>query len=257
MNTIEIISNETSVVVLQRLWIEKFKSLTTYNIIKKYFSKGLAIKDIISMEIDQLVDFLRIPSVITISKECLHRIYLLCISRHNFPNELKNINIFLIGYIIAFYPTVIFNNMTNLESKLIKITSQLLITFEKICEIIYTSDKHLFQDVPYELTKDFLSILFEYFKCYNEWKSFDKNIIIYRIKDTLISLYQADKKISKNYNLKIELETQIIKLRNKLEQIAGVNVLNEFDKQHSELVIGRLTHEQLLHELMLNPSFKM
>jgi hypothetical protein len=81
--------------------------------------------------------------------------------------------------------------------------------------------------------------------------------------------------------LKVEFRTQIERLRSKLQQIAGVDALNRFDEQRrirpcqpplasSSLgggggpgssayaaLPGRMTNEQLAHELLMDPTFQL
>jgi hypothetical protein len=226
-------SKEKSVILLQRLWLNKFKSLTTFNIIKHYLLEGITISHVQTMGFDSLLNFIRSKIVISTSKACLKRIHLLCILRHGFSNEFitPNIRIFISGFMIAYYPTDVFKNIGTLESKLIKTSISLLETFDKICEIIYKSDKHCFQDVPNELTKDFCSMLFLYLKYFKEWKAPNTNKLLCRIKHSLIQLYQVEKTISEDsISIKEKIHINIMNLRNKLKEHGGLEELKKFDE---------------------------
>jgi hypothetical protein len=273
---------QSSIIFLQRLWKKKFKQLTTYRIIEYLFSIGLTIEHVKSINFELLVVFLREKSIISATKACLQRIHQLCIIRHgsqNSENINVNVRVFLASFMIAYHPTSVFEDIGTLEKALIEATIPLLTTFQNICKIIRISAKHSFQDVPYELTKDFLTMLFEYFKRFKAWKVPDEAKLTCRLKHALIALYQAKEHLPPNEpedsKLKIELRVQIERLRNKLQQIAGVDALLKFDEQReinknsvnrtNNLVSGRtytslperLNNEQLAHELLVNPEFKL
>ena len=133
-------------------------------------------------------------------------------------------------------------------------------------------------------------MLFEYLKRFKAWKVPDEAKLTCRIKHALIALYQAEEHLPpdepEDSKLKIEFRTQIERLRSKLQQIAGVDALNQFDEQRRAGRIpggsggegsgggsggggsggaggayaalpGRMTNEQLAHELLLDPTFQL
>lgn len=274
-------SKEEAIVFLQRLWKRKFKSLTLHNIIEYLFSIGSTIEHIKSLRFELFTVFINEKSIISANKACFQRIYKLCILRHGniVPENINiNIKIFLSAFMVAYHKTRVFENMDTLEISLHNASEPLIITFQNICMIIKTSNNHSFQDVPKELSKYFLMTLIEYFKCFKEWEVPDKIKLIRRIKNALITLYRT-KNIShnefENSNLKNELDAQIIRLRDKLKQIAGIESLNQFDiEQNSGIntvydnsfldttqstifsVTNNDTNEYLAHEILLNPDFK-
>ena len=110
----------------------------------------------------------------------------------------------------------------------------------------------------------------------------DEAKLTYLIKHALIALYQAEEHLPpdepKDSKLKIEFHTQIERLRGKLQQIAGADVLTRFDEQRRAGQVpegsggggaaggaggayaalpGRMTNEQLAHELLLDPTFQL
>lgn len=236
---------QSSIVYLQRLWKRKFKLLTTYHIIEYLLSIGLTNEHIQSINFESLVILLKKKSIISASKKCLQRIYQLCIYRHgSFESydisENINVNIFLGSFMIIYHPTNVFENMDTLEKQLFEYTNKMLKTFQNICNIIHTSSNHCFQDVPYELSKDFLTMLFEYIKCFKAWKTPNEVIIIIQhIKTALIALYDAKNHLSHDEPddsiIKIYLHTKINQLRNKLQQIAGLEKLTQFDEEYNLL----------------------
>ena len=98
-----------------------------------------------------------------------------------------------------------------------------------------------------------------------------------RIKHALIALYQAEQHLPSDEpadsKLSLEFRTQIERLRSKLQQIAGPAALIEFDRNRASGIAlvpspcsasgaysalpGRLTNEQLAHELLLDPAFQL
>lgn len=267
---------ESSIVFLQRLWKNKFKLLTTYHIIKYSFSIGVTIKHIKSISYESLVVFLKEKQILSASKVLFQRIHKLCILRHGNNNtsiKIVNIGEYLVAFIIACHHNYVFQEINTLENALIEVSIQMLTTFENICNIIHTSAKHNFQDVPYEFTKDFIEILSKYLKYLREWKISDETKVICRIKTNLIKLYQQEKYLlhnkSINHKYIIELQTQIEILRNKLKIIAGLEMLKQFDEERNYLITSKneydnlvndrtnsIFNEQLIHEILLNPKFQ-
>ena len=235
---------QLSIVYLQRLWNRKFKLLTTHHIIEHLFSLGLTNEHVQSINFESLVVFLKKKSILLASKKCLLRIYQLCFNRHGSSNifnmsENKNVRIFLASFMITYYPTHVFESMGTLEKPLFESSEKMLKTFQNICNIIHTSPNHCFHDVPHELSEKFLTMFFEYINCFKTWKTPDEAIIVQRIKNALIALYNAKDHLSHNNsnysNLQIELDTQINRLRTKLRQIAGLEKLAQFDEEHKPL----------------------
>ena len=185
---------------------------------------------------------------------------------------------------IAYRPTHVFESMGALEHALLEATTPLLDAFEKICACIQ-KDK-AFSEVPPELTKDFPTLLFEYLKRFKAWKGPDEAKLTCRIKHALVALYQAEQHLPsdepEDSKLRMEFRTQIERLRSKLQQIAGAEALQKFDDDRLSGALpgggdapggggsdkgtgggayaalpGRMTNEQLAHELLLDPTFQL
>ena len=175
-----------------------------------------------------------------VSKSCLQRIILLSKIRHGSPSiflKPEIISVFLAGFVIANRPTQLLDGMSTLEQALHGSAKPLLTVFEKICAHIQSSPARSFQEVPHELTKDFLTVLFEYLKRFAAWKRerYCDPRVACRIKHALYALYIAEQHLPpdepEDSKLKIELRTRIERLRYKLQQICGVDALNEIDEQ--------------------------
>ena len=136
---------------------------------------------------------------------------------------------------IAFRPTDVFESMGALEQALYDSATPLMASFERICSCIRASPNHTFQEVPHELTRDFPTMLLEYLKRFKAWKVPDEAKLTSRIKHALVALYQAEEHLPpdepEDSKLRTEFRTQIERLRSKLQQIAGVDALKQFDEQ--------------------------
>lgn len=181
---------------------------------------------------------------------------------------------------IAYRPSHVFESMGALEKALFDSSVPLLQTFEKIVKCICSKPNGCFSDVPAEFTELFPSMLFEFLRRFKAWKVPDEIKLTCRIKHALIALYQAQEHLPPeepdDSKLKIEFRTQIERLRSKLQQIAGVDAVAQFDEQRGtgnvQAIVGegtntgagayaslpgRMTNEQLAHELLLDPVFQL
>ena len=268
-----------AVLKIQRNWLH-LRFNTTNRIIQSFLSRNLTIDFVKSISFESLVIFLREKPIIAIAKKCLQRVHILSTYTHGSPIESPvNVHIFLASYIIAYRPTHVFESMGTLEQELFEVAYPLTVKFENICNIIKSSKYHSFVEVPLELSKDFIIVLYEYLKRFQAWKVPDEAKLICRIKHALTALYQAQLHLPPDEpddsKLKIEFNTQILRLRNKFRQISGIDALNIFDEQrNTNLLINRsdvfndsngictslpvkLSNEQLAHELLINPSFEL
>ncbi len=228
---------------------------------------------------EELVVHLREKPVIAATKSILMRIHHLSTLRHGSPRlavapERVNVRVFLAAYMIALRPTHVFEAMGSLEQSLFEAALPLLNTFQRIVERVASAGS--FQGVASDLSCDFPTTLLEYLKRFKEWKVPDEAKLTCRIKHALIALYNAQQHLPpdepEDSKLKVEFRTQIERLRAKLQQIAGADALAEFDANHTvhsacaggcnalssyATMSGRMTNEQLAHELLLYPAFQL
>jgi hypothetical protein len=213
------------------------------------------------------------------------RVHHLSTFRHGSPRlavmpENVNVRVFLAAYMIALRPTHVFEAMGALEQSLFEAALPLINTFQRIVERIASAGS--FQGVASDLSCDFPTMLFEYLRRFKAWKVPDEAKLTCRIKHALIALYNAQQQLPPNEpedsKLAVEFRTQIERLRGKLQQIAGAAALAEFDasraavsaveraggaccsaSSHSSCATlsGRMTNEQLAHELLLDPAFQL
>jgi hypothetical protein len=191
-------------------------------------------------------------------------------------SDTVNVRVFLACFMIAFRPTYVFETMGSLEMQLFEVGGALMAAFERITGAVERFAS--FAAVPADVTEGFTQLLFSYLRHFKAWKIPDEVKLSGRIKHGLVALYGAERQLPLNEpadsRLKVELHTQIERLRGKLSQIAGPAALVEFDEQllHAPLahpqqalarlggsvrVSERLTNEQLAHELLLDPAFQL
>jgi len=268
---------------IQRYWRNRFIHCTTTKYLDTHANSGMTSEHAKSISFEALVQVLRDKRIIDITRNALQRVHLLTTFRHGSPSkalspENVNVRVFLAGFMIAYRPTHVFENMGTLEQALFEAATPLIATFEKIYESF--RERGSFAKVPHSLTKDFPTLLFEYLKKFKAWKVPDENKLKMRIKHALIALYQAEEHLPPDEpadsKLKKEFSTQIERLRSKLQQIGGVDALDRFDAERAAghvhtgnpgnppggssayaALPGRLTNEQLAHELLLDPGFQL
>ena len=220
--------------------------------------------------------FLRETPIIAVTKRCLQRIHNLAIQRHGlFVDAMTpcciNVRVFLSAYLIVFKTRHVFEQMAKSERNVFRSAVQMLLSFESILKCIKAN--HSFQDVDKDVSLKFQPLLFEYLRDFKLWKVPDELKLTQRIKRSLTTLYNVNGHLSHKTesNLRIEFKTQIDRLRGKLEQIAGKDCLDEFDRlrsaqvavQHVEIEDSyetnqtHFTNEELIHELLIDPAFQL
>lgn len=268
--------------VIQR-FMRRSKDFTTRRIVELFCTGGPSIQRVKSISFEALVVFLREKNIIAVSKACLQRIHCLCIRRHGTPcrsltPEIVNVRVFLAAFMIAYRPTHVFESMGELEQSLLESAGPLIEALEGICGSLRGQG---FASVPSTLTVGFTPMLFEFLKRFKAWKIPDEAKLITRIKHALLALYQAEALLGEDSaNLRVEFTTQIERLRSKLAQIAGPDALAQFDAQRLSgtdgcsgsgggggggddeggayaALPGRMTNEQLAHELLIDPTFQL
>jgi hypothetical protein len=248
----------------------------------------VTIEHVKSISFEALVVLLRDKPVIAAMKAGLQRMHLLATFRHGSPSkslapENVNVRVFLAAYMIAYRPTHVFESMGTLEQALFESAVPLLNQFQTMSNTLLAAPYKHFQMVPSDQTKDFPMALFEYLKRFKAWKVPDEAKLTCRIKNALVALYQAEQHLPpdepEDSKLKIEFRTQIARLRSKLQQIAGQEALDKFDEDRLigapvaengaagsssyssngayAALPGRMTNEQLAHQLLLDPTFQL
>ena len=206
-----------------------------------------------------------------------------------------NVRIVLAGFMIAIRPTHVFEAMTQMEQDLMAGALALWEDLERIVAAIHETPTQTFSAIAPELSKDFYRLLMEYLKLFHAWKVPDAAKLTSRITHALMALYQAEAALPVHregdpplsealMNLNSEFVRQILRLREKLEQIGGAAAITAFDARlalvqrgggmttmeplsnapiETHVIFneaggnGRLTNEELAHELFLDPFFQL
>ena len=273
---------------IQTYWRKNFSKQTTVDLVSKVREDFNFTPDHVkAISFEALVVFLREKPVIAAMKGALQRIHYITTCLHGSPSkhmmpENVNVRVFLAAYMIVYRSSHVFESMGTLEQALFESAVPLLNTFHEICSKIMEAktagEKTNFTSiVPTSLSKEFPTLLFEYLKRFKAWKTPDEAKLLCRIKHALVALYQAESHLPpdepEDSKLKIEFKTQIVRLREKLSQLGGPEALEKFNADYSAGILpntpatggsgngaysalpGRMTNEQLAHELLLDPAF--
>ena len=273
-----------SAVVLQRFWRRCVaRELTTGALVRNQIRSGMTSRRAQSIPFEQLVMELKQQPIVDMVKGCLRRIHLLATKRHGSPPgalapENVNVRVVLAGFMAAYRPTHVFETMGPLERSLHESGIALIQAFEAIYERM--TDGIAFANVPHEVTRDFPALLFEYLKRFKAWKVPDEAKLASRIRHALVALYRSRAHLPpdepEDSKLSVEFRTQIERMRAKLAQIAGQGALKAFDERERPAIgggaggppggpggsvyaalPGRMSNEQLAHELLLDPTFQL
>ncbi len=223
--------------------------------------------------------FLRETHIIQVARHFVLRLQYSCLFLYGTqaliptPKD-TNIRVVLAAYMIASEPLKVFESIGALEQPLYESATVLTAKLELLAERLQQTGT--FYLISADLAESFQPVLTEFLKRFKAWKVPDEAKLLCRVKHALIALYQAEENLHPtepaDSKLYIEFRTQIERLRRKLQQIAGVNALHQFDEDrrtgapvsapvatgssYTELP-GRMTNEQLAHELIMNPAFQL
>ena len=241
-----------------------------------------------SSSFDTLVVELRSQARINVVKEFLKRLHILAIKRYgsiDMPPSV-NVRVFMSGYMIAFWRADVFEDVeAELERTLFECTVPLMELVETIATQLAAHGSFL--QVTRDHTAAFQDAMKTYIECFKRWKIPDGLRIKKRITNALIALEVAEAELPDDETQECELRDQITKqtlnLRRKLLAISGPQALAEFDASQEpsrtslrevraarvegymmggeEDVVryqgDRLSNEELAHELLLDPTFRL
>ena len=232
---------------------------------------------------------LRNPEVIQHAKrgmERIHRISFILYPSNSNLTEMINIRVVLTMNMIVFFSKNVFEQMGELENELLVNSRRL---FENTETIItnYNTGVQFFQ-MPQEVVKGHAVLLRNFIKSFSKWKKIDENKLLNRIRYALVALYAASTHAPDALDdtmLRREFKTQIVRLRKRLVAVGGDQALLEFDEQQrcphqlletdalelnnaiasdtplvsnvAEAQPYRMNPEQLAHELLINPEFRL
>jgi hypothetical protein len=147
-----------------------------------------------------------------------------------------NCRVFLALYMIALYPSKVFDDTNPLAVALLDSSLPLLKCFEGITQQFMDRD-YTFLNVDADLRSNFSWHLFNYMEKFKEWKVPDEAKLICRVKHALVALYCAEEQIPReepeDSRLKVEFRVQIERLRGRFQQLAGQEALLQFDAKYA------------------------
>jgi len=228
---------------------------------------------------------LRSQARINVVKEFLKRLHILSIKRYgsiNMPPSV-NVRVFMSGYMIAFWRADVFEDVeAELERTLFECTVPLMELVETIATQLAAHGSFLQVN-----TAAFQGMLHTFNENFWRWNIPNGVRIKKRITNALIALEVAEAELPDDETQDCELRDQITKqtlnLRRKLLAISGPQALAEFDASQEpsrkslreiraarveghmmggeEDVVryqgDRLSNEELAHELLLDPTFRL
>ena len=199
----------------------------------------------------------------------------------------------------ALRPHHTFESLGEREVQLITSSTELLAKFEEFLNFVWTETTY--NAVSDNILRDFPRLLRTYLNDFETWKTPDKLVVKDRMATALRALYAARARHdiqnpaeNGQTTIHTDLNTQIQRLRTRLEQLDGQTELNEIDAQlqaglmlpgnttptpdqpyftnmqllqhASRITQGRgfciprtlkLSNEQIVHEILIDPSFKI
>jgi len=269
--------------VLCRFWRNSLlTNNTTAKLAKNFSDKGLLFATMETMKLEEMTIFLKQTDTIQLAQQYLMRIQRLSNLLHGtalLPHTLFNIRVFLASYMILIYPESAFQTMGDLETLLLESTKKLHSNFEAILDAL-TNEKKMFREIPHELTKAFPVLLEDFLDRFSKWKVVDEVNVIARIKHALIALLEARRNLMFDdcitAEMSFEFLNQLKRLKDKLLQIGGPDVVKDFERENPDLkclesqnnskesISDReyykekyTTNEQMAHELLLDPTFEL
>jgi hypothetical protein len=227
---------------------------------------------------------LRDTGRIKIMKLILHRVCVVTaegVKHYPAAGETKEINVrvFLASFMIAWHPDSVFDESSNVaETSLIAAAVAMLSIFEELCASIKGSGQGSCVKEPVAKALVFPGVLHEYLVAFEAWRAPDSLKLTDRIKHALAALLEAEDHLDES-----DAETPVLRasfrqqqdlLCEKLLKISSADVVKSVEslrispaKPGDVSVLGqqagysavpkRLTNEEVCHELLINPRFKI
>mmetsp|Transcript_6055 Transcript_6055/g.14576 ORF Transcript_6055/g.14576 Transcript_6055/m.14576 type:complete len:1063 (-) Transcript_6055:927-4115(-) len=267
---------------------------STKRIAKTFTQDCTTYDEAVNTPFEDLSAKLREDKVVTSAKEMLHRVIQLANwGRRGRPliSGTVNVKIYLAAYMIAARPNHVFENVTELEKKVLDASKPTLLLFHATAKALSRGES--WHDVKKNVAQKLPSLLCTYLRTFKEWKLADEKKLAGRLTHALRGLEEAEKGLKNeeaDVKIRAELQAQQKRLREKLAQIAGDKAVQEHDKERLEREgrkggsattrsvqaatvsrdadvalppaapaghVGGMTNEQLAHELLLYKDFKL
>lgn len=168
-----------------------------------------------------LVNFIREQTTISAIKGMSEVLPTLAASRHGqvLTPQTVNCRVIVLAYPILLFPGETFGSIGPSEDEVIAKARALIECTEAIMTAVDAGET--LDDVPWEITEGYCNKLREFLVTFHTWKDSDTMPIPTRIMNALSALYSSPQNAA--------ILAQIVRLRDKLEQIAGAEVLRNYD----------------------------
>ena len=282
-----------AVLKVQRFW-KKARVASTKRVVKRFIESGVSTSNLKHMTFERRIVFLNDEKIFAAFKECMQRIHFLTKYRHapGLPgvemDKEANLRIGLYAFKVALFPYSLLEKSGPVPKAMKEAAQRLISAFEQVGELLMNGTP--FAQVPHAITQDFQDGLLRFFESYKVWRQPDDlGGLKWRVQCTLQALYEGYALAATEYAADSPvmrgLREMIAYKRNVLRQAAGGEVLEMFDYKHGidpflkmttedtqdvcdddeivrmgslyALVLEDFTDEQLVHELIMQPTFKM
>jgi hypothetical protein len=272
---------------LQRFWLSR-RHLRVARLAQRFFS----VADARRLTFQQLIPFLRDTDRVRDARRFIERVHHLSVYTRAhageptlLPEEKEdkiNVRVILAALMIAFFPSNVFERVGTIECRAIDAALPLIAVLERLRVALLTPGLLL----PRALLFDLTPLIYAYIRHFNAWKKPDEAKLLQRIRNALWALYEARRVAMEGPNavgiaadVLGDMDNQIARLRQKMHDIGGDGVLAEFDllvhgapppteeggarpvpdapvpnANNHELAMN---NEQLAHELLIDPQFRI
>ncbi len=188
---------------------------------------------------------------------------------------------------IYYFPANVFETPGGeFETTLLNSCKEFLEKVDAITNSVISSETKSFSDVPASLTVNYGVTLHQYMVDFKNWKIPDEQRLVSRIKHAIVALHQARIHLPpdepEESALSMEFTIQTLRLKQKLRKIAGDDALAALNEQIrisdltpgslqslltaertaintlvANISAGRLTNEELNHEIYLDEHFQI
>ena len=213
----------------------------------------------------------RQADVIAAAQHTLRYIHMLAAFRHGSPPrrevpEFISVRVYLAAYLMVYKQSSAFERMRALETALLSAAAPLVERVRVICEEV--SMRGTFEAVPFELTKDFNTMLYAYVAAFVRWKAPDELKLCTRLRHRLNALYDSLELLGESDPALLEgLIRNAEAMRSTMQQVSGIEAVLLFDRERRQTkrnaaVVGarwprKLSEEQLQHEMLLDSTFQL
>ena len=175
---------------------------------------------------------------------------------------------FQVAYLAVIFPQKTFHSNTPLDIAVKASANRLVASWEFILAHLRTTR---FCQIHRALTGDFLMVIENYLRDFENWKVVDLAKLIKRMRDSLIYLYKVR---SQESTISIEdargIDDKIPLIRSRLARIAGPSALIELDEYIEEMKLKdgvidgcsllpakKSTNDEMVYELVIDPNFRL